>query len=195
MVLSLVKLFFSTSEDLAHYRSCYSKLKLLVIFAGSLPELQLTDVKSMVLIEQCILEAIRLRSPGMIARKLTQPLHAHGFTIPSGDLLMLSPYWTHLDESVFQNSQLFDPDRWRNWDAKSPNADKFIAFGGGRYQCPGRWFALMEIQVFVAVLVSCFEMELLGGVMPRPSPEHVVGVPHPNKPCFVKIRSRKTVHS
>lgn len=59
----------------------------------------------------------------------------------------------------------------------------FAAFGGGRYQCPGRysshyvgvasctsvlsplsysrWYALMEIQLFTAVVLRMFDMELM----------------------------------
>ena len=66
----------------------------------------------------------------------------------------------------------------------------FIVFGGGRFQCPGRSFAMMEIQMFVSVLLCRFDMELVKEKMPSPSTEHVIGVPHPESQCYVKICKR-----
>ena len=152
----------------------------------------LEDIKKLRLVECCILEAIRLRSPGMIARKLTEPLQVQGFTIPAGDMLMVSPYWAHRNQSAFPDADSFIPHRWNHnaGSDKSSAADSFIAFGGGRFQCPGRWFALMEIQMFVSVILCVFDVELVKMEVPLPSPQHVVGVPHPDSPCFVKMCKR-----
>ncbi|KAJ7363449.1 hypothetical protein OS493_009603 [Desmophyllum pertusum] len=146
------------------------------------------------MVERCILEAIRLRSPGMIARKLTEPIQVQGFTIPAGDMLMISPYWAHRNESTFPDADSFVPDHWSHTvgSDKSAPTDKFIAFGGGRFQCPGRSFAMMEIQMFVSAILCSFDMELVKKEVPSPSPQHVVGVPHPESPCYVKMCKRVT---
>ena len=150
------------------------------------------DVKKLRLVEWCILETIRLRSVGMIARKLTEPLQVRGFTIPAGDMLMVSPYWAHRNEFAFPDADSFIPHRWNQTSGsdKPSAADNFIAFGGGRFQCPGRWFAMMEMQLFVSVILCVFDMELLKVEVPSPSPKHVVGVPHPDSPCYVKMCKR-----
>ena len=155
-------------------------------------EVPLTDIKKLQIVEQCTLEAIRLHSPGMIARKLTQAIQVQGFTIPVGDMLMISPYWAHRNEATFQDADSFVPDRWIQTAGsdKSAPTDSFIAFGGGRFQCPGRSFAMMEIQMFVSVLLCIFDMELVEKKVPSPSPQHVVGVPHPESQCYVKMSNR-----
>ena len=154
--------------------------------------MSLEDIKKLRLVECCILEAIRLRSVGIIARKLTEPLQVQGFTIPAGDMLMVSPYWAHRNEAAFPDANSFIPNRWNETaDSEKPTAaDNFIAFGGGRFQCPGRWFALMEIQLFVSVILCVFDLELVNMEVPLTSPQYVVGVPHPCSPCCVKIRKR-----
>ena len=159
-----------------------------------LAEVPLTDIKKLQIVERCILEAIRLRSPGMIARKLTQPIQVQGFTIPADDMLMISPYWAHRNETTFPDADLFVPDRWIQTAGsdKSAPTDNFIAFGGGRFQCPGRFFAMMEIQMFVSVLLCRFDMELVEKKVPSPSPRHVVGVPYPETQCYVKMCKRAT---
>ena len=145
------------------------------------------DLKKVPLLEYCVLEAIRLRSPGIIARKVIKPINVYKYTIPVGDLLMVSPYWTHHDNSVFPDAENFQPYRWQD---RAEFADKLIAFGGGRYQCPGRWFAMMEIQIFISVLLYNFNIRL-AGLVPEPSPLHAVGVPQPAEYCPVTISRRK----
>ena len=107
---------------------------------------------------------------------------------------MISPYWAHRNESTFPDADSFVPDRWYRivGSDKSSPSDKFIAFGGGRFQCPGRSFAMMEIQMFIAVILCRFDMELVKKEVPSPSPQHVVGVPHPESPCYVKMNKRVT---
>lgn len=163
-----------------------------LVLAESLAEVSLEDIKKLRMVERCILEAIRLRSPGMIARKLTEPIQVQGFTIPKGDMLMISPYWAHRNESAFPDADSFVPDRWNRTmgSDKSSPSEKFIAFGGGRFQCPGRSFAMMEIQMFLSVILCRFDMELVNKEVPAPSPQHVVGVPHPEWPCYVKMCKR-----
>lgn len=170
-----------------------SNILYLILFpAGSLAEVSLEEVKKLHKVEHCILEAIRLRSPGIIARKLTQPIQVREFTIPAGDMLMVSPYWAHRNKSIFLDAGSFVPDRWNQivGSDKSAPSDKFFAFGGGRFQCPGRRFAMMEIQMFISVLLCNFDMELVKKEVPLPSPQYVVGVPHPDAPCYVKMHKR-----
>ena len=65
-----------------------------------------------------------------------------------------------------------------------------IILGGGRFQCPGRRFAVVEIQMFISLLLFRFDLELLKEEVPLPSPQHVMGVPHPLSPCYVKMHKR-----
>ena len=76
-------------------------------------------------VKRCVLEAIRLRSPGMITRKVTKAhklevqlcvnmlINAHcnhqGYTIPQGHYLMMSPYWAHRDPQLFPSPNSYDP--------------------------------------------------------------------------------------
>uniref|UniRef100_A0A8C9WEN5 Cytochrome P450, family 39, subfamily A, polypeptide 1 n=1 Tax=Scleropages formosus TaxID=113540 RepID=A0A8C9WEN5_SCLFO len=90
-------------------------------------------------VKWCIMEAIRLRSPGAIARRVVQPLRMQGYVIPQGDLLMLSPYWAHRNPRFFPDPEEFRPERWETADwEKNVFLEGFVAFGGGRNQCPGR---------------------------------------------------------
>jgi 24-hydroxycholesterol 7alpha-hydroxylase len=141
-------------------------------------------------VKRCVLETVRLRSPGIITRKVTETFAVKGFVIPKGHFLMLSPFWAHRNEDFFPNPETYDPDRWRSCDFdKFQFLEGFVGFGGGRYQCPGRWFALMEMHLFVAIILSKFHFELLDKV-PEPSPLHVIGSQQPAGSCRIRFKKR-----
>ncbi|XP_046770694.1 24-hydroxycholesterol 7-alpha-hydroxylase isoform X10 [Gallus gallus] len=138
------------------------------------------DLKNLPYIKWCTLEAIRLRSPGAITKK--------SFTIPAGDMLMLSPYWLHRNPKYFPDPEMFKPDRWKEANLeKNAFLDGFVAFGGGNHQCPGRWFAIMEIQLLVALFLYKYEFVLLDAV-PKESPLHLVGTQQPLTPFRVQYK-------
>ncbi|XP_003387846.1 PREDICTED: 24-hydroxycholesterol 7-alpha-hydroxylase-like isoform X1 [Amphimedon queenslandica] len=139
-------------------------------------------------IKRAILEAIRLRSPGMIARKVTEPIKIKEYTVPAGHYLMMSPYHSHRNQTYFPDPETFNPERWLECDIdKNQFLPGFIAFGGGRYQCPGRWFALMELHLYISMILKLLDMTLIDEV-PKPSPLHLTGSQQPEGSCFVKIK-------
>nr|XP_009666252.1 PREDICTED: 24-hydroxycholesterol 7-alpha-hydroxylase isoform X3 [Struthio camelus australis] len=99
------------------------------------------DLKKLPFIKWCTLEAIRLRSPGAITKKVVNPIRIQNFTVPAGDMLMLSPYWLHRNPKYFPDPEMFKPDRWKEANLeKNAFLDSFVAFGGGKHQCPGSEF-------------------------------------------------------
>ncbi|XP_065586482.1 24-hydroxycholesterol 7-alpha-hydroxylase [Cyrtonyx montezumae] len=149
------------------------------------------DLKNLPYIKWCALEAIRLRSPGAIIKKVIKPVRIQDFTIPAGDMLILSPYWLHRNPKYFPDPEMFKPDRWKEANLeKNAFLDRFVAFGGGKHQCPGRWFAIMEIQLFVVLFLYKYEFVLLDAV-PKESPLHLVGIQQPLTPFRVQYKCRE----
>lgn len=148
------------------------------------------DLKKLLIIKWCILESVRLRAPGVITRKVVKPVKILNHTVPSGDLLMLSPFWLHRNPKYFPEPESFKPERW-----KEANLDKYIfldyfmAFGGGKFQCPGRWFALLEIQLCIILVLYKYECSLLDP-LPKQSSRHLVGVPQPAGKCRIEYKQR-----
>ncbi|MBN3302938.1 CP39A hydroxylase, partial [Amia calva] len=99
----------------------------------------LSELKQLPFLKWCVLEAIRLRAPGAITRMVVRPLKIQNYVIPAGDMLMLSPFWAHRNPKYFPDPEDFKPERWKKADLeKNVFLEGFVAFGGGRYQCPGR---------------------------------------------------------
>ncbi|XP_048948098.1 24-hydroxycholesterol 7-alpha-hydroxylase isoform X5 [Canis lupus baileyi] len=149
------------------------------------------DLKKLPLIKWCILEAIRLRAPGIITRKVLKPVKILNYTVPSGDLLMLSPFWLHRNPEYFPEPELFKPERWKKANLeKHAFLDWFMAFGSGKYQCPGRWFALLEIQICIILILYKYDCSLLDP-LPKQSFLHLVGVQQPEGQCRIEFKQRK----
>ncbi|XP_045657684.1 24-hydroxycholesterol 7-alpha-hydroxylase isoform X1 [Ursus americanus] len=149
------------------------------------------DLKKLPLIKWCILEAIRLRAPGVITRKVLKPVKILNYTVPSGDLLMLSPFWLHRNPKYFPEPELFKPERWKKANLeKHAFLDWFVAFGSGKYQCPGRWFALLQIQICIILILYKYDCSLLDP-LPKQSPLHLVGVQQPEGQCRIEFKQRK----
>ncbi|XP_063079822.1 24-hydroxycholesterol 7-alpha-hydroxylase [Engraulis encrasicolus] len=150
----------------------------------------LDDLQKMPYVKWCILEATRLRAPGAITRRVVRPLKLQNYIIPPGDMLMVSPYWAHRNPEYFPDPEEFIPERWEQADlVKNVFLEGFVAFGGGKYQCPGRWYAIMELHMFVALILYKFDFTLLDP-LPKPSSLHLVGTQQPDGPCKVDYRHR-----
>ncbi|XP_004710939.1 24-hydroxycholesterol 7-alpha-hydroxylase [Echinops telfairi] len=149
------------------------------------------DLKKLMLIKWCILETIRLRAPGVITRMVVEPIRILNYTVPPGDLLMLSPFWLHRNPEYFPEPDSFKPERWKKANLeKHAFLDNFLAFGYGKYQCPGRWLALLEIQICIILIFYKYDCHLLDP-LPKQSFLHLVGVPHPERQCRIEYRQRK----
>ncbi|CAM2112292.1 unnamed protein product [Caretta caretta] len=149
------------------------------------------DLKKLPSIKLCILEALRLVAPGSIIRKAMKPLKVQNFVIPPGDLLMASPYWLHRNTKYFPEPEIFKPSRWEEATLKK-NAflDGYLVFGGGKHQCPGRWFVLMETHMLIIILLYKYQFTLLDP-MPKQSLLQLSRVCQPDGPCRVQYKLRE----
>lgn len=118
-------------------------------------------------------------------------LAQQNYTVPSGDLLMLSPFWLHRNPKYFPEPDLFKPERWKEANLeKHAFLDCFMAFGSGKYQCPGRWLALLEIQICIILIFYYYDCSLLDP-LPKQSSLHLVGVQQPEGRCRIQFKQRK----
>jgi len=84
-----------------------------------------------------------------------------GTKLPKGTLMALSPWLVHFDPELYPNPYDFQLDRFAGEGKAGPSARKFLSFGGGRHQCPGRFFATMEIKCIVSALLSKYDISSL----------------------------------
>lgn len=57
--------------------------------------------------------------------------------------------------------------------SKSTFPQGFVAFGGGRYMCPGRWYAIMELVMVISLFFHQFDITL-DDEIPQPVRESMI---------------------
>ncbi|KAI1747227.1 ent-kaurene oxidase [Xylaria castorea] len=110
------------------------------------------------------------------------------FNVPYGTAVTIPVEPIHYDESIYPDARSFKPFRFARTDAardildafdnKSQTGearsssqlktkssatvdDAFLGFGFGKHACPGRFFALNEIKIFIAIMVLHYDLEPL----------------------------------
>lgn len=75
-----------------------------------------------------------------------------------GDIIEIPVYSIHYDPKYFENPNKFDPERFSNENKAKRHSSTYLPFGLGPRFCIGQRFALMEIKLFFAHLLSRFEI-------------------------------------
>jgi cytochrome P450 len=112
-----------------------------------------------------IKETLRLFPPvWSFFRELTADYRLGDHVIPEGGLLVLSPYFTHRDETVWEEPLRFDPDRW---DVR-PAPGAYFPFSAGPYECHARDLAMREAVLILTTLGRRLRFKPMREDPPRP---------------------------
>jgi cytochrome P450 len=129
--------------------------------AGDPANYTLEVMDEMVYLEACISESMRLKpvAPFMNVEAV-QDTVIEDVTVPKGTMIMCLLRHDSVSETHFENAQTFKPERWLSGAAA---IDKRVStpFGTGPRTCPGRYLALLEIKLAVAMLLSRFTVNKL----------------------------------
>lgn len=106
-------------------------------------------------------EAMRLYPPAWgIVREAAEDDIIDNYLIKKGDTLMLWPYITQRLNEYWPDPLKFDPDRFLPEAMKSKPRYAYFPFGGGARFCIGNNFAMMEMQIIVALVCSKFNFNV-----------------------------------
>jgi unspecific monooxygenase len=104
-------------------------------------------------------ETLRLYPVAMLAlnRLVKSPLDVMGYNLEPGTLVIPCIYLTHHREDLYPDSKQFKPERFLE---RQFSSTEFLPFGGGNRRCIGMAFALFEMKLVLATVLSQWEMEL-----------------------------------
>ncbi|GFH57686.1 hypothetical protein CTEN210_14162 [Chaetoceros tenuissimus] len=151
-------------------------------------------LNNMQLLHDSMKEALRLRPPLiLLIRKALKDLAVKAggkkYTVPKGDMVLISPTVGMRLPDVFENPDEFDPDRFgpgREEHKKSPYA--YLGFGGGMHSCMGQNFAFVQVKTILSVLFREYDIEMVADVLPEIDyKQMVVG---PKGDCRVRYKRR-----
>ncbi|XP_062978813.1 7-alpha-hydroxycholest-4-en-3-one 12-alpha-hydroxylase-like isoform X1 [Elgaria multicarinata webbii] len=135
------------------------------------------------LLDSAIEETLRLKGSTFIFRTVMQEMDikmADGkeYTFRRGDDLVLLPFLAlqtdpeiHPDPHTFKYDRFVTPDGIKKEFYKNGNKLKYhsMPFGGGTGLCPGRFFAVYEMKMFVFLMLAYFDMELVNAEAEMPT--------------------------
>lgn len=144
----------------------------------------LQQLDSLDFLGACIEEAMRLKpvAPFLPLEALVDTT-VEDVQVPAGTIVWCVLRHDSVDEKNFKNAAAFDPARWLvspddvgSAATASRGAGKGISapFGAGPRTCPGRYLALLEIKIAVAMVLGYFEIESVATDSGQP-PKELMG--------------------
>jgi cytochrome P450 len=132
-------------------------------------------------IDACINETMRLKPVAPII--ILQPARdtvIEGVQVPRNTLLMCLMRAGPIDERRFADAQSFSPERWLSANTTT-NSPKRVTmpFGAGPRLCPGRYLAILEMKMVMAMLLGGFEIEAVNTPDGGEAREHLAFTMYP----------------
>ncbi|RDB20518.1 hypothetical protein Hypma_012422 [Hypsizygus marmoreus] len=134
---------------------------------------------------------------GIPHRAIRDDIH-DGYFIPKGSLVIANIWKLTHDPRVYENPDVFNPDRYISTEGRAAEPDpRSVCFGFGRRICPGLHLADASVFISCAMSLAVFDISkyVENGVVIEPVHENTTGtISHP-KPfkCSIKPRSQKAV--
>ncbi len=118
----------------------------------------LEAMDSLAYLDACVSESMRLKpvAPFVNVEPIQDTVIAD-VAVPKGTVVMCLLRSDTMKDAHFKDAALFKPERWLN---EAAPVDKRIStpFGSGPRTCPGRYLALLEIKLAVAMLLARFTL-------------------------------------
>jgi cytochrome P450 len=107
-------------------------------------------------------EVLRINTSSVTVRDVMADTKIGNVILKKGGKVFAPTRQLHFDPLIFgDNVDEFDPERFLRNEGLN-KSDSYRPFGGGITHCPGRWLAMKEILLCVALIVSRFDVKLLG---------------------------------
>ncbi|KAF3886566.1 MULTISPECIES: cytochrome P450 [Nostocales] len=116
-------------------------------------------------------------------RLVKSPLEVMGYQLEPGTLVVPSIYLTHHREDLYPDSKHFKPERFLD---RQFTPYEYLPFGGGNRRCIGLAFALMEMKLVLATVLSMWQMELDDSQRVQPVRQGALMRPSLGVPMVVK---------
>ena len=116
-------------------------------------------VKNIDYLDCVIKESKRLCPPTVhVNRECHEDFDLSGIHIPAGTEVVIPIYALHHDPDAWEDSEKFDPERFRGARKDTHHPFQFLHFGGGPRNCIGMRFALLEIKIALVKILSKYKL-------------------------------------
>ncbi|XP_047311805.1 cytochrome P450 81Q32-like [Impatiens glandulifera] len=118
------------------------------------------DIAKLPYLHGVISETLRLFPAGpLLPHMPSEDCKIAGFDVPRGTVLLINAWAIHRDPNVWEEAELFKPERFEVKEAEGGH--KLIPFGMGRRACPGIGLAQRVLGFTLGSLIQSFQWERL----------------------------------
>lgn len=133
--------------------------------------LTVDDVPQLPYTVQVLHEALRLCPPAPVVGRLAMSdVVVDGFRIPRGTNVMVGCYALHRDPTLWEEPELFDPDRFSRERSEGRSRWQYLPFGAGPRSCIGDHFAMLEATLGIASIIRAANVESRDAFFPLALP-------------------------
>lgn len=175
-------------EVLGQHRDRQTDLAVEVKNAVGDASLTYADMPKLKMIENAIIELLRIYPPGWgIGREAKQDTSIGKYEVKKGTTVILSPWVTQRDARYFEAPLEYRPERWTAELRKKLPRFAYFPFGGGPRICIGNRFAMMEAMLLLGTIVRRFDVERIMEKPVKPFPSITL---RPVGGVWVKLHQR-----
>lgn len=147
---------------------------------GPISPKQVTELRYL---DSVVKETLRLNPiVPVVGRCLQAPLEIAGRVLPAGVIVAPCIYLTHRRPDLWEEPEKFEPARFL---VKRPGSHEFFPFGGGVRRCLGMAFALYEMKIVVAQVLTRVVLGRAPGYRPRLVRRGITFAPSEGMPVVV----------
>ena len=145
---------------------------------GDAAEPSLEHMAKLDFVEACAHETMRLKPVApLLAMQALQDTVVGDVRVPKGTVVFCMLRRDSVSDNHVSDAASFDPSRWLQNASPSQNASAAkrisMPFGAGPRICPGRYLALLEMKMAIAVLLGRFDIQEVGTTTGRDPIEHL----------------------
>ncbi|KAM4756070.1 LOW QUALITY PROTEIN: ultra-long-chain fatty acid omega-hydroxylase-like [Cyanocitta cristata] len=157
MASGLAWLFYNLAGHPEHQERCRQEVQELLAGRDT-ADIEWEDLSQLLFTTMCIKESLRLHPPvTAVSRRCTEDIPLRdGRIIPKGVTCLMSIYGTHHNPDLWPEPEVFNPLRFSPENSKGRSPSSFIPFSAGPRNCIGQSFAMAEMKVVVALMLSRF---------------------------------------
>jgi len=137
------------------------------VLAGRLPAAE--DLARLETVRMILEESMRLYPPiPFLSRQAVAPDQICGVEIRPGALVMVVPWLVHRHRALWQEPDLFEPERFASERRQKIARFAYLPFGAGARICIGAGFAMQEALLALAMIAQRFRPRLIPGSRVEP---------------------------